>query len=232
MNLLDEGKALLANQKVREGTVNFLADCGDALLGNPIAIAKIMFSATKAALSLPDMLFWDKFESFLAGTDFSEDERLKFCAKLAEGGEKGDNPYRLIEAINRCDTKRKIHYLTCASRALAADFIDRATYFRIAQTITNCLVEDLEFLVNNISSEKDFEYSDTVQGLLNCGLMYRSVICDDDEDRCSFTRFAKTLNLYALSYDNDEKYSDPKKRESEIMSSNMSTKLKSTAVWG
>ena len=196
------------------------------------SLAIIMFAAAKATLSLPDMLFWDKFESFLDGTDFSEDDRLKFCAKLAEGGEKGDNPYRLIEAINRCDTKRKIHYLTCASRALAADFIDLATYFRIAQTITSCLVEDLEFLAKNIFIEKDYEYSDTVQGLLNCGLMYRSSLSDNGEDTCSFTRFAKILDLYALSYDNVEKYPDPKKRESEIMASDMSTKLKSAAVWG
>jgi hypothetical protein len=155
---------------------------------------------------LQEKIFWSKFELFLNGIDTTEEERLKFCAKLTSNGEKNENPYRLVEVINRCDTQRKITYLVSASRCLAAEFIDLNTYFRIVHTIMDCLQEDLEFVIENVTRRGEYEYSDIVQGLVNCGLMYQSVIDGNGDDKYAFTPFAEKVDRYSLSYTNVERY--------------------------
>ena len=50
-------------------------------------------------------------DAFLDDVYLSEDNCKKLCDKLTENGEKGDNPQRLIEYIDRAETKQKIYYL-------------------------------------------------------------------------------------------------------------------------
>lgn len=209
MKLLEQGKALITSEEVQSGTNDFLADSVSALIGDPVAIAKIILTIIQSPFMLQEKIFWNKFELFLNGIDVSANDRAKFCAKLTEDGEKGENPYRLIEAINRCDTQRKITFLISASRCLSADFIDISTYFRIVHTITGCLLEDLEFVINNILEHGDFDYSDTVQGLMNCGLMHQSLIDHKGNDKYTFTPFADTLDIFSLSYNNSDRYPNP-----------------------
>lgn len=206
MKLLEQGKALIHNREVRSGTTNFLLDCISALTGDRVAAARVMFSLMESPFLIQERMFWSKFEAFLNGIDISEEERFKFCAKLTKDGEKGENPYRLVEAINRCDTKNKITYLVSASRCLAAEFIDLNTYFRIVHTVMSCLQEDLEFVIENITQNGEYEYNDVVQGLMNCGLMYQSVIDANGCDKYTFTPFASKLDIYSLSYENVERY--------------------------
>jgi len=206
MKLLEQGKALIHNKEVRSGTTNFLLDCISALNGDYVAAARVMFSLMESPFLIQERRFWSKFEAFLNDDDISEEERFKFCARLTKNGEKGENPYRLVEAINRCDTKNKITYLVSASRCLAAEIIDLSTYFRIVHTVMNCLQEDLEFVIENITRHGEYEYSDIVQGLMNCGLMYQSVIDANGCDKYTFTPFADKLDMYSLSYTNVERY--------------------------
>lgn len=93
-----------------------------------------------------------------------EDERAKFCAKLTEDGAKVSNPYRLLQTINRAETRRKVTFLINASRALGAGFIDLQTSFRMCHAITDTLEEDLLFLSEHIQDDGDFGYSKTIQG--------------------------------------------------------------------
>lgn len=232
MKLLERGKALISDKEVQEGTVDFLADSVSALIGDPVAIAKVTLSLLQSPFLLNEKIFWGKFTQFLNGVDTSEEDRARFCAKLTKDGEKGDNPYRLIEAINRCDTQRKISYLISASRCLAADFIDLSTYFRIVHTVMGCLQEDLEFVIENIPEHGQFEYSDTVQGLMNCGLMYQSVMDYNGDDKYTFTPFADTLDIFSLSYDNVERYPNPIASSEMRQMAKKTTDVNNVAVFG
>ncbi|MGN8898169.1 hypothetical protein [Flavonifractor sp. HCP28S3_F3] len=206
MKLLERAKSLIADSEVKEGTKDFLADAVSALLGDPVAAGKIMLSLMESPFFFQEKLFWQKFEMFIYGIDMNEEERAKFCAKLTEDGTKGDNPYRLLQAINHAETRRKVEFLINASRSLGAGFIDLATYFRICHAITNTMEEDLVFLSKHIQDKEDFGYSDIIQGLQNAGLMRQSVIDANGDDRFVFTPFADTLDQFAVSYNNVERY--------------------------
>ena len=206
MKLLESAKALVSDSEIQEGTVDFIADSISALLGDPVAAGKVIFALSKSPFFLRDKLFCMKFEQFLSGIDMEKNERAEFCRKLTEDGSKGDNPYRLLQAIDHAETKEKINYLVNASRSLSAGFINLSTYFRICHVISNTVDEDLQFLSEHIQDSGDFKYSDTIQGLQNVGLMRQSVIDANGNDRFVFTPFANMVDQYAISFDNVNRY--------------------------
>lgn len=206
MNILEKGRALVCNDEFKDLSADLLWDCIALLTGDVTAAARIVCSVTKGALDLREQLFWSKFEWFLNNVDTSTDFLGKFCRVLAENEDNTDTLNRLMDTIDKVDTKNKAKYLANASRCVAAGFIDRTTFFRICHILKNSLQEDLLFLQNMILEEGEHEYSDTIQGLWNCGLMYQSVIDSNGNDRYAFTPFAHTLDMYALSYDDVNRY--------------------------
>ena len=209
MNLLEKSKALVCNNEFHDLSANLLGDCVALLSGDLTAAARIVCSVTKGALAFREQLFWCKFEWFLNHIDTSEEFLGEFCRVLAENEDNTNTLNRLIDTIDKVDTMDKAKYLANASRCLAAGFIERTTYFRICHALKNSLQEDLLFLQNTILENGVYEYSDTIQGLWNCGLMYQSVIDSDGNDRYAFTPFAHTLDMYALSYGDLNRYPNP-----------------------
>lgn len=209
MNFLDKAKALVSSGEVKESSQNLIEDIIDALLGNPIAAGKVMITITKSPFFIREQLFWIKLSGFLNGVYLSDDDRGKLCAKITENGTKNDNPLRLVESIERAETQQKIQYLVNATRCLLAEFIDLPTYFRICHAVTHTLDEDLQFLKIHIG-ENDISYNVYVQGLLTSGLMYQSVIDGNGDQKYSFTPIAKDVDRFAVSYDNVDRYPNPK----------------------
>lgn len=212
MNIIDDAKMIISDPSFREGTLDLLADSLDALSGLPIPVARIMFSATRSLLTLKDQIFWLKYEKFLSGVFTSDDEKAKFAKELASNGDKNENAIRLLSCIEKTDTQRKIQYLINASRCLTAGFIALEEYFRICHVVTQCVAEDLQFLADHIS-EKDFDYSVFVQGLLSAGLMRQTNydFGNSGEQRYGFTPLAYTVDQYSVSYDNIVRYPNPTK---------------------
>lgn len=95
----------------------------------------------------------DFLNSLIDAVYLSEEERRDLRVKITENGTKGENPFRLIEYIDRVETQKKIQYLVNATRCLLADFIDIATYFRICHAATYTLDEDLQFLKTHIEKK-------------------------------------------------------------------------------
>ena len=196
---------------------NCVENVVNALFGNPVAFEKCLEAGINSQFFIREQMFWTKLSMFLDGINLSDEDRAIFRAKLSENGTERENAERLITLIDRTDTKKKIRYFINATRCLLADFITSSEYFRICDLITSTLYEDLEFLGKNISS-KEFEYSFFVQGLLNSGLMCQSVIdSNTGKHKYSFTALAKWVDEYAVSYDNDIRYPNPKYRDWEIL---------------
>lgn len=209
MNCIEKVKGLISNGEIKEASTNMLEDAINAVLGDPVSIGKIIIALAKSPFFIREQLFWVKMEAFLNGVYLSEDDCAKLRAKLTKDGEKEDNAFRLVESIDRAETQQKVRYLINVTRCLLADFIDRPTYFRICHAITHTLEEDLNFLGEHIY-ESDIPYNNSVQGLLTAGLMYQSVIDGNGEQKYSFTTIAKIVDQYAVSYENVERYPNPK----------------------
>lgn len=205
MNLIEQAKGLISRGEVQEASVNLLADSASALLGDPVSVGRVLIALAKSPFFIRENLFWMKMEAFLNGVYLSEDDRFNLRAKIWRDGEHGDNPYRLVECIDRAETQQKINYLINATRCLLSDNIDLPMYFRICHTITHTLDEDLTFLSEKIN-ESDLTYSPYIQGLLTSGLMYQSVIDANGEQKYSFTPLAEYIDRYAVSYNNIERY--------------------------
>lgn len=207
MNPLIRAKEIVTSKAVQDFTINLASDIYDALNGDVMAIARIIYALTNGVLSLSENIFWEKFEAFLTGIDLEEDELANFCKILSEDGTKKENITRVIDTIDKIDVQSKALFLANASRCLCAGMIDRTLYFRFCHALKSSLYEDLLFLQENILSDEKYVYSDEVQGLLNVGLMYRSFDGNNGEDDLySFTPLAKDFDKYSLSYDNDERY--------------------------
>ncbi len=205
MNLIEQAKGLIARGEVQEASVNLLADSASALLGDPVSVGKVLIALAKSPFFIRENLFWMKMEAFLNGVYLSEEDRSNLRAKIWREGEYGDNPYRLVECIDRADTQQKINYLINATRCLLSEYIDLPMYFRICHIITHTLDEDLSFLSKKIN-ESDLPYSSYTQGLLTAGLMFQSVIDANSEQKYSFTPLAEYIDRYAVSYNNIERY--------------------------
>ena len=93
------------------------------------------------------------------------------------------------------------------------DFITLEQYFRICHAIVNTLEEDLKFLKDHLS-EEEVTYNHHVQGLFTNGLMWANDFDGGGElevQGYAFTPLALEVDEYAISYDDPEKYPNPKK---------------------
>lgn len=208
MNFTEKIQSLISRGEIQEASANIFEDTIDAFLGNPVSAGKVMIALARSPFFVREQLFWSKMEAFLNGVYINEDDCAKLRAKLVEKGDSKDNPYRLVECIDRAETQKKICFLINATRCLLADFIELPTYFRICHAVTYTLEEDLYFLRDHIQ-ENDLPYNEYVQGLLTAGLMYQSVIDGNGEQKYSFTPIARLVDQFAVSYNDVERYPNP-----------------------
>ena len=185
MKFVEEAKFLMADRERRVTAGEILEDVIRAVLGDKISLAKV----AGTLLNLPEQIFWAKMEMFLVGIYSNEEDRERLCAKFDQMGKKEENAFRLIEIINRVESKQKVRYLIRATRCFMDGHIDNPIYFRICHVIMHAVDEDLMFLKAHIG-EADFSYNSNVQGLLTLGLMHQSVIGLDGDQKYSFVSFA------------------------------------------
>ena len=220
MNLIESARKIVQNEEIRDDSIDFICDVPKALLGDPFAIAKIIYTTIKIPYSFTNLRFWDKFESFLCGVYLSDTDKSIFCAKITQNGTNNENSYRIVECINRAETKQKIQYLINASRCLLTDFINLGDYFRICNVITQTVEEDLIFLKENLF-ETNLPYSLEVQGLLNVGLMHQSVFDANGDQKYDFTILAEMVDRFSVSYDNVDRYPDPTSSVKKVLAPNI-----------
>lgn len=208
MTVVDTANVLIKSGEIKDATVDLLADLIEAIQGNPVSVGKVIYTLEKMPFLIRESLFWSKMEKYLKGVYVSEEDRSKLRAKLVEDGSSDENAKRLLECIDRAETTQKIRYLINATRCLLADFIDRTTFFRICRAITGTIDEDLLFVRDHILENKNFEYSQAIQGLFISGLVTFSVI-GGEPTQYAFTPLAEDVDRFAISYDNVDRYPDP-----------------------
>ncbi len=214
MKFIEDGKKMAASEKFVDGAANLLLNVVSLIIQpDPVTYAKIVYTLGKCPFLIKEHMFWRKFEMFLNGIYIKEEDVDKLHEKIASKGADGENPYRIVTYIDRAETQKKIHFLINATRCLMTDFITLEQYFRICHAIVNTLEEDLKFLKDHLS-EEEVTYNHHVQGLFTNGLMWANDFDGGGElevQGYAFTPLALEVDEYAISYDDPEKYPNPKK---------------------
>lgn len=183
-----------------EHVTNIVENIIEAILGNPLSLAKLLKNLSESPYLIQNEIFFFKFNQFITGiTMSSATAKEDLSQKLREVGEPTDNAFRLIEYISRAETKPKIQYLINITINLLHDQIDLSTYFRICALVIHTLDEDLLFLKDHFQCQS-LPYSISVQGLLSNGLMHQSVMDAslNGNQQYRFTPIAKQVRAFAL----------------------------------
>ena len=181
--------------------------CYDAVTGSPVAPAQLVTRIAGTCFQIPNVLFVTKLIWFLDGAELNEKDREKLRKRLKPDGS-SEFAHRLVELINQCESKRKVKYLSNATRALINDCIDRRLYFRVCNVVTQLIEEDLVFLRDHVlEGDRTYPYSIEVQSLASMGLMLQRARADASFVY-TFTSLAKQVDQYAISFGDDDRCPD------------------------
>lgn len=197
-----------------------VALCVKTICGDKISEAQLSFKIGKAILSLPDELFYLKFERFLSNANLvDDDEKAKMRAWIAKNGTEGDNALRLVSCIDNAESLRKVEYLANATRCALSYGLRIELYFRICSAIDMTTEEDLKFLADNICKnyDKTFKQNYITQKLYSAGLM-EVVNTIYDNGKHKFNSLARLVDVCAVSFADDSRYPNPKRTIDEIIS--------------
>ena len=197
-----------------------VALCVKTICGDKISEAQLSFKIGKAVLSLPDKLFYLKFERFLSDANLvDDDEKAKMRAWIAKNGTEEDNALRLVSYIDNAKTMKKVEYLANATRCALNYDLSLELYFRICSVIDMTTEEDLKFLADNINKnyDKTFNQNYITQKLYSAGLMMVIEIIHD-HGKHKFNSLARLVDVCAVSFADDSRYPNPKDTINEIIS--------------
>lgn len=197
-----------------------VALCVKTICGDKISEAQLSFKIGKAILSLPDELFYLKFERFLSNANLvDDDEKAKMRAWIAKNGTEGDNALRLVSYIDNAESLRKVEYLANVTRCALSYGLRIELYFRICSAIDMTTEEDLKFLADNIckNDDKTFKQNYITQKLYSAGLM-EVVNTIYDNGKHKFNSLARLVDVCAVSFADDSRYPNPKRTIDEITS--------------
>ena len=199
---------------------------GDAALCNAAALGKLIDICIETK-NIGEVIFLYKLDRFFKGTNFTESERTKLCANLVEYGDKEDSAMRIVNCIEKAASNKIVDYLVNATRCMVMNFITVEEYFRICNALVNTIEEDLKFLQKHIGEDKEYEYSVYTSGLSISGLVHQSNITFNGKISYKFTYLAHIVDQFALSYGDDTRYPNPKKRtySDEGLTTNIDPKI-------
>ena len=194
--------------------------CVKTICGDKISETQLSFKIGKAVLSLPDELFYLKFERFLSDANLvDDDEKAKMRAWIAKNGTEGDNALRLVSYIENAKSLKKVEYLANATRCALSYNLSLELYFRICSAIDITTEEDLKFLADNINTnyDKTFKQNYITQKLYSAGLM-EVVNTIYNNGKHKFNSLARLVDVCAVSFADDSRYPNPKRAIDEIIS--------------
>lgn len=181
----------------------------EALLGDPIAIAKIPELAISAPFFISNSLYMMKFEKLLNGIYFDSADKIKISYRLfgEDTNERVDNAIRALTLIDKIDSLTKIEYLLNANRSFCNECISREQLFRIANFLAKTLSEDIEYLKKH-ATDDELSGSANVHSLANVGAVILGGIdgnADAEKQTYIVTEFGRIIDQYALSVMDDKR---------------------------
>ena len=213
---LGDRKTIKSIAKQVKGNVpEIVFSCAEAISGDSIAYARLMYLIGKKGTSIPDAIFHSKLDEFLRGVFQDEEDRAKMRALLASEGDSTDNCMQIMSHINNAASKKKIKYLINATRFALAYDLSLPLYFRVCDAINAVMEDDLQYLADHIMAIDDmdanhFEANIHTQKLFSVAAMRNITVIQENGDY-AFTPFARVLDACTVSFCDDARYPNPRK---------------------
>lgn len=213
---LGDRKTIKSIAKQVKGNVpEIVFSCAEAISGDSIAYARLMYLIGKKGTSIPDAIFHSKLDDFLRGVFQDEEDRAKMRAFLASEGDSTDNCMQIVSHINNAASKKKIKYLINATRFALAYDLSLPLYFRVCDAINAVMEDDLQFLSDNVGAMKNvktnhFTANIHTQKLFSVSAM-RTITTAWEAGDYAFTPFAKLIDICTVNFDNDARYPNPRR---------------------
>lgn len=197
-------------KKYKEETIENIAAI--ILTGDAISVGKQLISTGKLVLSIPDIIFWAKMRRFLLGSYANFSEQIKMSEKFDDDNRWNDFTKRQIYIINELDDDKKIDFFSNLTRAVLFGLIDLPLYFKLANILKATTREELMYLRDHIETKTHSE-NVYINSLASHGLA-ATFLMDaggntrvDGINRYRFTSLAHSLDKFAISFQNEDKYS-------------------------
>lgn len=198
--MVDDIKILANSKEVRDNVGNLFHDIIKAFRGDADAAKEIFDTVGCAKNNVSDILMVEKLQMYWENSFNDPNEVIKLSSKIAESEDDTDCYFRIISAIDKFSSEKKTKYLANATRALLCNQIQKEEFFRLAKCLENILEEDIEY-IKKYHDKEDLEYSYSAFELNNLGIMYISVI--GNEERFSFTPLGKLFYDIVIKYDEE-----------------------------
>ncbi len=191
-----------------------------------ISFAKKLF---KLPGTIRDIGLLRKFAHFLKSIREKDlGASVKYSEKFFGDKEKAkENVMLLVQYIDKAETLTIIDYMVNASRAAGNQLITEQEYYRILWALTNTFPGDLHYFRTMVISEDPIPGNPKIIGLAQSGLMIIAGMDGNktpEEQDYVVGKFGKLVDMYALSFDDEERYL-MWKRQGEQANKNLSIGL-------
>lgn len=187
------------NKEIEEEISNLYHMVGDAILGDKLTIIKVIDSVSNLPHLLHNLFFIRKLDKLLSESATIK-ERNKLAEMLLEDKDRRKFTEYIISVVDKIETEDKIMYVINATRSLCMKYISLEEYYRMLHLIVRCLCNDLLFMALHIH-ESNMVPNESVYELLSDGLMFNSIVSENEENKYSFVPFAYKLVKYSIKYD-------------------------------
>lgn len=152
----------------------------------------------KVVFHLPTALFWNKMQRYLQGTFKSFGDQVKMSSKFS----KDNADYvafvkKQMQLIDQIDDDVKVDYFANLTRCFLLTGMDTALYYKLANFLNMCTIEELNF-IKNYGYDKKSKRDVMISSLYQYGLFEQK---DDNETYYMLSDFGKALKMGSLNYD-------------------------------
>lgn len=190
------------------------------LLPEQAAGAAMAHAVLKLSGSIRDYSLCQKFARFINALHETDLEASVGFSNQLFGDEKSakENGLRLVQYIDEAETLTVVDYMVNASRAAGNKLVEKDMYFRILWALTNTFPEDLHYFRKIALTYNPIPGNTQIIALARSGLMLMAGTDSNravEEQDYIVTEFGTIVDRYALSFDDEERMAEWKRREKD-----------------
>jgi len=208
----EELQGFFDEMNIKGNCIDIIDNAIGTLMLDPVAAKNLASIIGKMPILIKDAIYWNKFYMFIMGVKKIEDDlgqSVKLSSKLFDNPKnRKQNGMRLLGYVDRADSEQKINYYINATRSLLMGSIDNTNYFRIMKAISETLSEDLEYLVENVTTSKVIKGNMQILALERSGLAIQAGIDANEgieSQGYAISSLGRMVDRYAISLESEER---------------------------
>lgn len=208
----EELQGFFDEMNIKDNCIDIIDNAIGTLMLDPVAAKNLASIIRKMPILIKDAIYWNKFYMFIMGVKKIEDDlgqSVKLSSKLFDNPKnRKQNGMRLLGYVDRADSEQKINYYINATRSLLMGSIDNTNYFRIMKAISETLSEDLEYLVENVTTLKVIKGNMQILALERSGLAIQAGIDANESIESqgyAISSLGRMVDRCAISLESEER---------------------------